>query len=249
MSSSDEIAETERLLAAATFPGVKAALSAHLQKLKSASEKKEVPRVSASSSPAAVEAAAPPRPPASFTSRPAGAGGATNSYVSITDIAWDQGEYNTSNLNIYVDLPGVGGAKDRVTCDFGQHSFDMIVTDLDGKNYRLLKDNLEKDIVPAECTFKVKANKVVIKLCKVKGEFSYETWQNLLSKKKREAGDQKKSKADPMGGLMDMMKDMYADGDDATRKVIGEAMMKSRTGGGADAPPPMDMMDDLGDGM
>ena len=30
--------------------------------------------------------------------------------------------------------------------------------------------------------------------------------------------------------IMDMMKDMYDSGDDQTRKAIGEAMMKSRSG-------------------
>ena len=44
----------------------------------------------------------------------------------------------------------------------------------EGENYRLLKDNLEKDIVPDSCSYKVKNNKVVIKLAKKKGEFSYE---------------------------------------------------------------------------
>ena len=36
-----------------------------------------------------------------------------------------------------------------------------------------------------------------------------------------------------MGGLMDIMKDMYDKGDDSTRKMIAEAMIKSREGGGA----------------
>ena len=39
--------------------------------------------------------------------------------------------------------------------------------DLEGKNYRLVKDNLEKDIDPAKSRIIVKANKVVVKLQKV----------------------------------------------------------------------------------
>ena len=38
-----------------------------------------------------------------------------------------------------------------------------------------------------------------------------------------------------MGGIMDMMKDMYDSGDDQMKKVIGEAMLKSKTGGGPGA--------------
>jgi hypothetical protein len=43
----------------------------------------------------------------------------------------------------------------------------------------------------------------------VKGEYSYDHWSNLTAKKARTAGETAtKSKADPMGGIMDMMKEM-----------------------------------------
>jgi hypothetical protein len=38
---------------------------------------------------------------------------------------------------------------------------------LNGRNYRLLKDNLDKDIIPAESKYIVKKDKVVLKLQKV----------------------------------------------------------------------------------
>jgi calcyclin binding protein len=41
-------------------------------------------------------------------------------------------------------------------------------------NYRLYKDALEKDIIVGDSRFLVKANKVVIKMKKVKGEYSYQ---------------------------------------------------------------------------
>jgi calcyclin binding protein len=56
----------------------------------------------------------------------------------------------------------------------------------------------------------------------VKGEYSYDHWANLTGKRTRKA---EAKAADPMGGLMDMMKDMYEEGDDQTRKIIGEAMV------------------------
>lgn len=40
----------------------------------------------------------------------------------------------------------------------------------------------------------------------MKGEYSYENWTSLTSKKSREAEAARKK--DPMGGIMDMMKDM-----------------------------------------
>ena len=74
-------------------------------------------------------------------------------------------------------------------------------------------------MIPSDCKYVVKKDKVVVKLTKRKGEYSYETvipgeirwygltrwqWTNLTSKKSKEAADL--SKKDPTAGLMDMMK-------------------------------------------
>jgi calcyclin binding protein len=40
-----------------------------------------------------------------------------------------------------------------------------------------------------------------------------------------------------MGGIMDMMKDMYDEGDDSMKKIIGEAMLKSKSGEKSEPPP------------
>ena len=91
-------------------------------------------------------------------------------------------------------------------CAFGKDSLDFTVRGLGGKNYRLLKTNLEHDIVPGESKTIVKKDRVVIKLKKVKGDYSYDSWTTLVSKKDKVK--KAASKADPMGGIMDMMKDM-----------------------------------------
>eukprot|EP00617_Octactis_speculum_P023846 CAMPEP_0185767376 /NCGR_PEP_ID=MMETSP1174-20130828/42641_1 /TAXON_ID=35687 /ORGANISM="Dictyocha speculum, Strain CCMP1381" /LENGTH=248 /DNA_ID=CAMNT_0028451533 /DNA_START=46 /DNA_END=792 /DNA_ORIENTATION=- len=158
-------------------------------------------------------------------------------YISISSFGWDSGEYNTPWVNIYISLPGVGAVKDKVECNFDTDNFDLRVHGLAGKNYRLIKDNLDKDIVPAECKKVVKKDRIVLKLKKVKGDYSYDSWTNLVAKK--EKAEKQKTKADPMGGIMDMMKDMYEDGDDNMKKIIAESMMKARSGdksgpGGAD---------------
>jgi len=56
-----------------------------------------------------------------------------------------------------------------------------------------------------------------------KGEFGYEHWTDLTAKRKREPG----AKEDPMGGIMDLMKDMYEKGDDNMKKLIGESMVST----------------------
>ena len=77
--------------------------------------------------------------------------------------------------------------------------------------------------------FVVKPNKVLVKLGKIKGEYSYDTWSELSNKKKNKDSAKKKN-ADPSSSINDMMKEMYENGDDSMRKIIGESMLKSRSG-------------------
>ena len=139
-------------------------------------------------------------------------------------------------MTLYIDIPDVGTVRESVTCKFTKSSFDLIITNLHGKSYRLFKDCLEKDINPDKSKFSVKANKVVIKLAKVKtseyGGFDY--WTKLSDPKKTskhpDGSGTKGKKDDPTASIMDMMKQMYDEGDDNMKKIIGETMMKQRNG-------------------
>lgn len=222
--SVEELGEIDALLAQATFPSVKTALNNLRRRLQ------------------------PPSPPVTFSTAVPSAGKAgdsnsESSYISINDFAWDQGEYNSPTVTLYIELEGVGSVKDNVKCEFKSDSFDLTVHGLNGKNYRLVKDNLDKDIVPEDCKFIVKKDKVVVKLAKKKGEYSFEQWQSLTSKKSKEKKEA--TKKDPSAGIMDMMKDMYEDGDDNMKRVIGEAMMKAQRGEKSD-PPDMGGMGGMG---
>lgn len=193
-----EIAEAERLLSQATFPAVRNLLQTHAERLR-----KEAAQPAKPSVPPSVNL--PPFPTSQDSSKvlTSSSSGkyspAPGSYTPIESFAWDQGAYNSPTLTVFVDLPEVGTVKDHVQVNFGKHSFDLRVLGLHGKNFRLVKDNLEKDIVPEESTFVVKNNKVVIKLQKKKGEYSYDHWTALTGKKKRDETESTKS-ADPMGG-------------------------------------------------
>merc|ERR1712183_1143438 len=142
-------------------------------------------------------------------------------------------------LTLHVPLAGVGAWKisdpDAVTCTFTDQSFDLVARGPDLSNYRVFKDNLEKNIVAEKCKIIVKAEKIIIKLAKVKGEYSYDSWTQLTAKKTRKS-DSAGKKSDPQESIMDLMKDMYDSGDDKMKKIIGEAMLKSREGKGMDDP-------------
>ena len=70
----------------------------------------------------------------------------------------------------------------------------------------------------------VKADRVVVMLKKIPGEYGPDHWMDLVPKRKRSQA----LKDDPTAGIMDMMKDMYDSGDDQMKKTIGEAMLKSQ---------------------
>lgn len=209
--------------------------------------------------PASAPAAAKPKPaPASFSSGPApvrlpnGAPDTRVSYSTIASFGWDQDAYGKDPQNVYVHImsgvDGIGQLKERVSCDFTKHSFDLKIIDFNGKNHRLFKDNLDKDIIPAESRVIVKKNSIKISMRKAKGQYGYDSWLDITSKKPK--AEESAAAADPYGssGIMDMMKQMYDDGDDTMKKTIGEAMMKSRNGEAAEtSAPSMPSMADMGD--
>lgn len=182
--------------------------------------------VEASTPPAAVRATT-----AVPTAKPVAPVFSTKKYTSIDKFSFDAGSYGSKNVSVYVSLPGVGSMDpSNITCPFTKSSFDLSVHELKGRNYRLIKDNLDKEIDVEKSKILIKADRIVIKLAKVKSEYgSYDSWTDLTSKKGK--SDTKKSKAkDPSASIMDLMKDMYDSGDDNMKKMIGETMMKQREG-------------------
>ena len=74
-----------------------------------------------------------------------------------------------------------------------------------GKNWRLRKDGLDKEIDPAGSRVKVGKNKITVVLRKVKGQYGADHWMDLVAKRTTGGATQE----DPSAGLMDMMKQMY----------------------------------------
>eukprot|EP00956_Cyclotella_meneghiniana_P030628 scaffold77778_cov54-Cyclotella_meneghiniana.AAC.4 len=151
-------------------------------------------------------------------------------YRAFPTYYFDAGSYNSPTVSVYIPLDSIGSHdKSKISCQFTPSSFDLIVLDYDNNtNYRLLNDNLEHDIDVTKTKYIIKPNKIILKLGKIKGEYSYDSWTQLTAKKKKEKGSGKKD--DPAAGIMDLMKDMYESGDDNMKKMIGETMYKQRMG-------------------
>jgi len=245
--SQERFADADEIEAALLAHITRPSAQLHLQNLitKLRKEGKALQRVAASTSDAAgsSDSAAQPPPPVAKPAPPVEVPtppkktpvttpiitSTTNKYQTFPTHYFDCGEYNSPLVTIYVPLTGIGTHdKSKISCNFTSTSFDLIVSDFtDGKSYRLLNDNLEKEIDVSKSKYVVKPNKILIKLGKVKGEYSFDHWTELTAKKKKE---NKGKKEDPAAGIMDLMKDMYESGDDNMKKMIGETMYKQRTG-------------------
>ena len=139
-------------------------------------------------------------------------------------------------------MDGIGALdKSKINCKFTKHSFDLTIDGYNGKSLRLCASKLYKEINPDKCKFNIKSSSISITLSKAKDA----KWTNLKESEKSESlgggypgmslddeplghgGEPKEeAKEDPNKGLMEMMKKMYEEGDEETKKMMSEAMMK-----------------------
>ncbi|KAI5387144.1 uncharacterized protein LOC127100351 [Lathyrus oleraceus] len=145
-------------------------------------------------------------------------------YSPLASFSWDQ---DNEKVKIYVSLEGVDESK--IESEFKPNAFDVKFHDIQGKNYRCAVVKLHKEIVPEKCKVLVKPKRVIITLVKA----SKANWLDLHFKEDKLKPTLDKAK-DPMAGIMDMMKNMYEDGDEEMKKTIAKAWTDARTGKTAD---------------
>jgi len=223
--ASKDADELEALLSQVRREGARAALKEPINKLRAIARKARRPNITERAS----KHAKMSLPEEQTITENKSQDGNADEWKSIDKFYYSDTGYNKPTITVYIDFPGVGASKDRVKCHYTEQKFDLQVRNHNGVNYRMIKEPLEKDIVPEMCKTIVKRDKIKLKLRKKKGEYSYESWTRLIAKGGKR---QDFSKDDPSSSLMSMMKDMYDEGDDTTKKMIGEAMLKSRMGQG-----------------
>eukprot|EP00959_Pyramimonas_sp_CCMP1952_P302482 6329100-Pyramimonas_sp.AAC.1 len=168
------------------------------------------------------------------------------SYETISTFSWEQ-----TNETVKVLVPLEGVTKDLVTVDFTKSSFDLKVHGVNGKNYRCLVSNLSHPVNTESCSFMVpKSNKrVVVKLTKASSTtWTEKNWSELKEKPKAVAALEKKGPpdmSDPQAGLMDLMKNLYDDGDDDLKRTIAKSWTEAREGKQPELPQMDDLMPDM----
>ncbi|KAF8413575.1 hypothetical protein HHK36_001566 [Tetracentron sinense] len=145
-------------------------------------------------------------------------------YVTLGSFSWDQ---DNDKIKIYVSLEGV--EQEKVETVFKPTSIDVKFHDVQGKNYRCAIPKLNKEIVPEKSKAVVKPTKVIITLFKA----SKGNWLDLHFKEDKLKPNLDKER-DPMAGIMDMMKNMYEEGDEDMKRTIAKAWTDARSGNTAD---------------
>eukprot|EP00854_Cymbomonas_tetramitiformis_P017354 gene17354-20652_t len=258
MDNDSAIAELSRLLSSTTNPVVTELLQGCMHTLhakavvtqapKSESEAKTKPVSTGSASlpetqqaPAVSSSTAAPTPlPSPLESKPLSA---STEFTTLANFSWDQTE---EMVKVYVPVEGV--TKDMVTVDFTPTSFVLKVCGLEGKNYKCAVSPFTKPISVDASGFLVpKSHKrVVVKLQKASSSgYDERSWSNLTENTKIKPPASNPD--DPSAGIMDLMKNMYEDGDDDMKRTIAKAWSESRDGKTPDMPkmPDMPSMPDI----
>uniref|UniRef100_A0A0K0F9Y5 Calcyclin-binding protein (inferred by orthology to a human protein) n=1 Tax=Strongyloides venezuelensis TaxID=75913 RepID=A0A0K0F9Y5_STRVS len=156
------------------------------------------------------------------------------SLTKITNYSYEDSE---AKLKLYVTIAGAKEAPvESFDLNVGSDSLFFKAKDINGRDYEFILKGLFDKVIPEECTFKQKTDMILITLSKAKKE----KWSSVLklNDKKKSALKKDYDDSNPQESIMNMMKEMYENGDNEMRKTIGEAMLKARekSGGLGDEP-------------
>ncbi|KAI4304483.1 hypothetical protein MLD38_039984 [Melastoma candidum] len=223
-----DLEELRQLRAFSKRPRILSLISSEIHRLEQLSKEAAppaaqtpVPIVTAKVAAAAAPAAQTPAP--IVTDKVAAAVLGIN-YTTLGSFSWDQ---DSDKVKIYISLEGVD--QEKIEADFKQMAVDIRIHDVNGKNYRCAIPKLNKEIVPEKCKVLVKTTRIVVTLVKA----SKGNWLDLHFKEDKLKPGLDKEK-DPMAGIMDLMKNMYEEGDDEMKRTIAKAWTDARSGKTAD---------------
>jgi len=153
-------------------------------------------------------------------------------FTTVSKYAFDTS--NNKFIKLYL-TDGFDGIKSfsssNIKSKFSKNSFDVCILGWKGKNYRFSCFNLSKEINPSDSYVKQTNSGLIVYLAKAN---SSDFWDSLEKKKglfgnKDDDGVPALDKnKDPNQSLMEMMRDMYQNGDPEMKRMIAEAWTKSR---------------------
>ncbi|XP_034039260.1 calcyclin-binding protein [Thalassophryne amazonica] len=145
--------------------------------------------------------------------------------VKITNYAWDQSE---KFIKIYLTLKDVQKIPaENVEVTFTEGSFSVLVKDLSGKNHQMTVLNLLYPIDEKESYKKIKTDMVLV-MCKKQTTKKWDCLTKVEKQSKEKDKPSMDENADPSEGLMNMLKKIYAEGDDEMKRTINKAWTESQ---------------------
>ena len=154
------------------------------------------------------------------------------SFTTVSKYAFDTS--NNKFIKLYL-TDGFDGIKSfnssNIKSKFTKNSFDVCILGWKDRNYRFSCFNLSKEINPKDSYVKQTNSGLIVYLAKAN---TSDFWDSLEKKKglfgnKDEDGIPALDKnKDPNQSLMEMMRDMYQNGDPEMKRMIAEAWTKSR---------------------
>jgi len=152
--------------------------------------------------------------------------------VKLNNYAWDQSE---KFVKIIVTLKNVQTLPpDNVFTIFTDNSMELHMNGLENRNYTLPIKNLLEKIDCSKSSWKVKNDTVVVSLAKLNPgvEWSHLTAAEKKAKQPKVTPKPAEENSDPSSGLIDLMKQMYEEGDDDMKRTIAKAWTESRNNSG-----------------
>ena len=152
-------------------------------------------------------------------------------FTTISKYAFDTS--NNKFIKLYL-TDGFDGIKtfssSNIKSKFTKTSFDVCILNWKGRNYRFSCFNLSKEINPTDSYVKQTNSGLIVYLAKAN---TSDFWDSLEKKKglfgnKDEDSPALDKNKDPNQSLMEMMRDMYQNGDPEMKRMIAVAWTKSR---------------------
>lgn len=145
----------------------------------------------------------------------------------LTDYGWDQ---SPKFIKLFITLPGVQNcAEEAVTVNYTEHSLQLHVSDLNGKDFGLSVNNLLYGIDVEKSYRKLKTDMVAIYLKKVDEGQNWDVLTSIQKRlKQKQDSELSKDSDNPEGALVNIMKKMYNSGDSKTKQLIAKAWTESQ---------------------
>ncbi|EDW62729.1 calcyclin-binding protein [Drosophila virilis] len=145
----------------------------------------------------------------------------------LTDYGWDQ---SSKFVKLFITLAGVQNcAEEAVTVKYTDHSLQLHVSDLNGKDFGLTVNNLLYAIDIEKSYRKLKTDMVAIYLKKVEEGQSWDVLTSIQKRlKQKQDNELAKESENPEGALVNIMKKMYNSGDSKTKQMIAKAWTESQ---------------------